>query len=336
MAEEIVLKNYEKLLSQVKNEVTKTQSSIAKIATRKKVEMAWNIGRSISEHLEENNQSEKNSYGKYLFTSLENDVGIEHTVLYRMRSFYQTYPKLPRDDDKLNWSHYRILSGIKNSDDRKYLEELTRQKDLDVATLQKKAQKILKQKPVAKTLQKKLQAKRGKLFCYAVIDRPELGKSCIDCGFNIFRNFEDEEKNLGKIVESVKKNKNYTFQKTSLELRKINVYQAQLVRVVDGDTLHVTLDLGFGIFHEETLRLRGINAAEAGTTAGEKSTRGLKRILKNIPFFIIKTTALDHHGRYVADIFLADEEKKLSPQGVAENGVYLNQLLLDKKLVTLV
>lgn len=152
MAQEIVLKNYEKLLLSVRNEVRKTQENIAEIATRKKVEMAWNIGKSISKHLQENNQSEKNNYGKYLFSSLEKDVGIEETALYRMRNFYQTYPKLPRDDVKLNWSHYRILSGVKDSDDRKYLEDLVTENELDAKALQKQVKKLKKSTP---KLQKK-------------------------------------------------------------------------------------------------------------------------------------------------------------------------------------
>lgn len=169
-----------------------------------------------------------------------------------------------------------------------------------------------------------------------MVKREELGESCIDCGFRIFRSFESEQKNLGEIVESVKKNKNYSFKETALEVRQINVYKAKLVRVVDGDTIHVTLDLGFGIFHEEILRLRGINAAEMSTTVGQKSANALEKILKNVPFLIVKTTAIDQHGRYVADVFLADEVQKLSEEQVAESGVYLNQLLLDLWLVELV
>lgn len=328
----ITLKNYDKLLAQVQNFVAATQSNVAKIVTRQKVEMAWNIGKSISQHLAENNNSEKGSYGKRLFEQLESDVGIAQSVLYKMRSFYQSYPQLPKDDNQLNWSHYRLLSGVKNEDDRKYLEDLTKKKDLGAADLQKKVTKLKPLRAEAKLNPKILKPKRGRLFCYNVAKREELGQTCIDCGFGVLKIIESIGQDLGKVVESVKENKQYSVQETALQTRKLNVYKAYVRRVVDGDTLHVTLDLGFEIFHEEILRLRGINAAESNSKSGRQSTEGLKEILKTIPFLIIKTTATDIYGRYVADVFLSDEKGQLPPQEVADSGLYLNQLLLDKGL----
>ncbi len=140
----IILKNYDKLLFEVKNHVAKTAENISKIATRKKVEMAWSIGKALQNHLEKNNQSERSDYGKYLFEQLAEDVGIDRTVLYRMRSFYKSYPKIPKDDHKLNWSHYRVLAGIKDEDERKYLEYLTKEQNLSAEQIRKKSKKIHK------------------------------------------------------------------------------------------------------------------------------------------------------------------------------------------------
>lgn len=80
----IVLKNYSALLKEVKTHVEQTQASIERTVVRQKVEMAWSIGKSISDHLKKNSQSEKNSYGKHLFLNLQNDVGIDQSTLYRM------------------------------------------------------------------------------------------------------------------------------------------------------------------------------------------------------------------------------------------------------------
>jgi len=45
-----------------------------------------------------------------------------------------------------------------------------------------------------------------------------------------------------------------------------------------------------------------------------------------------RTNQTDIYGRYVADVFF---DKEISDsQLVAENGIYLNQLLLDRGLVT--
>ena len=132
--------------------------------------------------------------------------------------------------------------------------------------------------------------------------------------------------------------------------KNINVYKAYLEKVVDGDTIRVVLDLGFRIFHKEILRLKGIDAPELSTIEGKKSSDALKQILKDVPFLIIKTIKVDIYGRYVADVFLAPPtrhfreggnpanlsnshpELVVGPQQIADSGVYLNQMLLDKGL----
>ena len=77
------------------------------------------------------------------------------------------------------------------------------------------------------------------------------------------------------------------------------------------------------------MRLAKINAAEAETKEGKKATAALKKILKDSSFLIVRTNKTDLYGRYVADVFFG----KGSPKKVAENGEYLNQLLLDRGLV---
>ena len=102
--------------------------------------------------------------------------------------------------------------------------------------------------------------------------------------------------------------------------------------MVDGDTIHVTLDLGFKIRHQEILRLAKINAAESATAAGKKATKVLQESLKDAPFLVIKTNKTDIYGRYVAEVFFGKKGEK-DAQEVAKNGVYLNQLLLDLGVV---
>lgn len=339
-APKIILKNYDKLLSEVKNHVQKTAENISKIVTRQKVEMAWKIGRTVQKHLEENNQSEKSGYGKHLFESLERDVGISQSVLYKMRNFYKSYPKIPKDDHKLNWSHYRVLAGVKDENERQYLEDLTREKNLDAEDLRKKLKKSKtvtelknKQREVVTTATKKLHFNRGKLFCYEVVKVEELGQTCVDCGFGIFHQLEENTPNGALVVETKKSGKKYLVNKATARKINLNAYKAYLHKVVDGDTIHVVLDLGFKIFHQEILRLRQIDAPEISTAAGKKSAAALKKILQPLPFLVVKTHSTDIYGRYLADVFLPDSQGKFSAQQTAEEGEYLNQILLDKKLV---
>ena len=341
----ITLNGYKALLGQLQRHINQTQNSIAEIVTRQKVVMSWKIGKSVALHLLENTEA---GYGDHLFEQLEIDTRISKSVLYKMLSFYQSYPKLPKDDKKLNWSHYRILSGVKTAQERNYLEDLTRENNWDADTLQAEVKQSKISQIRAKALAvdrvepKKIYPKRGQLFCYNLKQLEGSDKIYLDCGFNVFREVEEalpaallkQLKSGDQVVQSSKKNGEYSFAKTEdNSARKLNAYQARLERVVDGDTLHVAIDLGFKFVHREILRLRGINAPEMSTEAGKKSAVALKYILKDVKFLILKTTATDIYGRYVVDVFFAEGEE--DSQKVAESGIYLNQLLLDKKLAVL-
>ena len=342
MTKEITNKSYAKLLSEVKNHITRTQNNIAEIVARQKVEMAWLIGRSIYQHLLQNNQS---GYGRGLFENLEKDIGIAQAALYKMHNFYKAYPKIPQDDSKLNWSHYRALASIKGNEERKHLEDLVRENSWNVLKLESEVKKsrisIIKESKISKIKEAKpakLKVKRGKLFSYKLTKFTGSNKIYIDCGFNIFKEVEEvlstslakELKNKDQIVTVKKDGENYSFQKLEANPRELHTYKAYLEEVIDGDTIHVILDLGFKIFHREILRLAQIDAPELKTVAGKKSSDALKRILKNTPFLIIRTNKIDIYGRYVADVFLGDSEKEV--QKIADEGIYLNQFLLDKKL----
>ena len=55
------------------------------------------------------------------------------------------------------------------------------------------------------------------------------------------------------------------------------VYHATLERVIDGDTIDVTLDLGFDVrLHKQRVRLAGIDTPESRTRNLEEKALGLK------------------------------------------------------------
>ena len=56
---------------------------------------------------------------------------------------------------------------------------------------------------------------------------------------------------------------------------KLYHYKALVRRVVDGDTIDVTLDLGFGVHLKERVRFFGINAPETRTRDKDEKKRGL-------------------------------------------------------------
>ncbi|MBU6141164.1 MAG: hypothetical protein KGP29_06395 [Proteobacteria bacterium] len=337
--------SYQKILNQIRASIKKTQGKIL----RNKVEMSWRIGQIIEQNLE---KKDEKTYGKHLIEKLERDTKISSTVLYKMRSFYQTYPKLPKDDPKLNWSHYRVLSGVKNPNQRQVLEDLTRENSWDSDKLQEEKASFekgggslsqsesetedfsdLRSKQKSPSTanaappsfsKRAIKPSRGKVFTYKIVEVIGSDKKFFDCGFGIFREANQPLPRGAKVV-FLKGSKPV---KSTATPQQVYTYKAFLKRIVDGDTLHVNIDLGFETWHEETIRLAKINTAEAKTESGKNATGELKKILESAPFFVLKSIKTDIYNRYVADIFLP-EKGETDLQKIADKGVYLNQLLLD-------
>ena len=104
-------------------------------------------------------------------------------------------------------------------------------------------------------------------------------------------------------------------------------YNAVVTHVVDGDTIHCDIDLGFGVYlKDQVFRFYGLNAPETkGATrqAGLDSKKFIENLLvnKNIIVVSIKDKK-EKYGRYLAKIYVQES-----------NGyVDVNNLLLEKKL----
>jgi hypothetical protein len=313
MTQEISTNDYQKLLSEIQEYLMQTQQKII----QQKIETAWHIGKLVEEFLE---GTRGISYGKQLFINLERDTNIEKKALYKMRLFYKHYPTLPQNNSKLNWSHYRILTGISDAGERKNLERLITKNSLSVSDLQKQVN-LSKKSSATKDLPENTQLKftRGKLFTYPI--KIAAGQKVLDLGFNIFQTFEGNFE-VGDLAESATDAAGFYLKESAASKKQTHTYKAYLERIVDGDTIIVTLDLGFKTLHKEILRLAKINAPEKGTEGGALATAKLTEILNNSQGLVIKTNRTDIYGRYIADVFLGDEE-----------GEYLNQMLVDSGLV---
>ena len=65
-------------------------------------------------------------------------------------------------------------------------------------------------------------------------------------------------------------------------------YKAKVIKVVDGDTIDVDLDLGFGIWlRNERVRLYGIDTPESRTSDKEEKKYGFKLTYLLILYFIL-------------------------------------------------
>ena len=96
-------------------------------------------------------------------------------------------------------------------------------------------------------------------------------------------------------------------------------YNAKILRIVDGDTLDVDIDLGFGVWlHRERIRLEGIDTPESRTRDKEEKKFGLlsKEYLKSfLPIgshakLICKTyDSKGKFGRILGDFEVYDSKK---------------------------
>ena len=88
-------------------------------------------------------------------------------------------------------------------------------------------------------------------------------------------------------------------------------YNAVLDRVVDGDTVDATIDLGFDTWKKTRIRFYGINAPESRTRDLEEKKKGLAakarliEILKvNDNKFVLKSHGVGKYGRCLGELYV--------------------------------
>ena len=98
-------------------------------------------------------------------------------------------------------------------------------------------------------------------------------------------------------------------------------YNCTLVRVIDGDTIDVDIDLGFSVtLTKQRVRLAGIDTPESRTrnlaekALGLKAKARTKELLEKVSsksgYFRIKSYGLGKYGRVLADVFIMDKDGK--------------------------
>ena len=90
----------------------------------------------------------------------------------------------------------------------------------------------------------------------------------------------------------------------------------EILKVVDGDTVDVIIDLGFDVFLEKRVRMAGVNAPESRTRNLEEKAKGLKTKAWLIEKFntdkqVIIETSLDNQygkfGRVLGTFYIGDD-----------------------------
>jgi micrococcal nuclease len=89
----------------------------------------------------------------------------------------------------------------------------------------------------------------------------------------------------------------------------IYIYKAELIRVVDGDTVDLIIDLGFDTSRKERFRLYGIDAPEMRTKEGQAAKAWLWNALQPLEAIYVQTIQLstkakrDKYGRFLAVLY---------------------------------
>ena len=105
------------------------------------------------------------------------------------------------------------------------------------------------------------------------------------------------------------------------KVKKIN-------RIIDGDTVDLDIDLGFGVTLSHRVRLKDLNAAETRTLNIEEKTKGLaakewlKKELSREGEWIIETVKDDMYGRILGSLYFVGDpvtlNEKMLNAGIAK------------------
>jgi len=234
-----------------------------------------------------------------------------------MRRFYLNH-RIRQPAAELTWSQHVELLPVTNQDDKRSLEQRIIRNNLSRSQIRQEVRWVEKKNgPSAHDKTKVIlpqPCRQQPLQCYGLVAPDRIARSkgtaIVDCGFNIWCELDRQD-------AKVHGHPSYT-------------YPAKVESVIDGDTLWVIVDCGYGILTRQKLRLHLIDAPELGTPEGEKATRFVRRVLGKNPNIVICTHHYDKYARYLADVFYLPDST--NPKAIYAQGIYLNQQLLDKGL----
>lgn len=97
-------------------------------------------------------------------------------------------------------------------------------------------------------------------------------------------------------------------------------YEAEVIRIIDGDTIEVIIDLGFKVFWKTKIRLAGIDAPEIDTVDGIVAYDALRFMIASSKIKIVtQKDKQEKFGRYLATVY---------PFAGKGEGVSVNDLML--------
>jgi endonuclease YncB( thermonuclease family) len=311
MPKPLVPDPYDQLLG----DISRLYEDAQKTQTNAQVQFCWQVGRKIV--LFDQKGQARAPRNKELLARLSADLtrkygaGFSVDNLERMRRLFLAYP-YSAPARNMSWTNYAELLKVPDAKKRERLASKIEREGLskrEVRQLVRTPRPSASLPPLKRPTDLKLNT-----YCKSALNvkLPD-GAVLVDCGFFMNRVMTKAELAQVDLTDTP----SYT-------------YAATVDRVVDGDTLKVIIDVGFGNRVYDKLRLRGVNTPELGTPEGEKAKRYVAGLLPPGSCVVLKShkSGVDKYGRFVVDVFYCKGSD--DPQDAISNGVYLNQQLLDE------
>ncbi|MBI4971328.1 MAG: thermonuclease family protein [Candidatus Omnitrophica bacterium] len=324
------VQTYDQLLNAIRDVRVETQNRIEKAVDQEKVREAWETGKLIDEHVLQH--KDRADYGEKVLQRLAVDIGSSETELRFMLQFFRTYP-IHRPADELSWSHHQALLAINDDKERQQMTEKAVREHWNRDQVREEVQRHNRRVETEKFPA----ATPGKVYTYRVVKAtagPYLGQLGVDLGFsNYFQPDGINQFKEGDVVTLL----NGKLQSAANSERF--TYTAYVTEVIDGDTFHALVDLGFKIVTDQKLRLRGLDAPEIDSADGREAKEFLeKHGVRPGARILVKTVKSDKYDRYLADVWTlrSDQASSGSARTPGDerfvDGNYINQQLFDEGL----
>ena len=274
---------YVQLRSRVAQTLSSGQERARKAVDRQQLLSYHEVGRLIHTYLL--GQENRARYGDKLVAHLAADVGFYRQRVYDMLKLFRLFP-IVQPVGQLGWGHYQLLLTVPDSEQREGLRELAEAQGMTKVVLGEAIRRArgrgqkAEEAPQGLPAVKRMMAKRGQLYTYRVVASASGGAPRLDLGFGIYLSAHSvglHSPTPGTMVEAVRDPSNhgeeaaYTFREVTEQATRFYSYLARVEKVIDGDTLWLDVDCGFGVWSRQKVRLRGIDAPELGTAEGEEA-----------------------------------------------------------------
>jgi len=128
-----------------------------------------------------------------------------------------------------------------------------------------------------------------------------------------------------------------------MSVRPQYIYNAEVVRVVDGDTIIANVDVGFDMWKRYNISLYGINTPQTRTRDLQEKAKGyeakdrlIELLEENENKFVLESKGLDKYGRSLGVIWTGyhEVETYADTSGTRPIEISLNDLLVQEGLAT--